>query len=86
MAVAEPQIDTRVPEGVPTNLVALWYDDTWRDLDAAATFSLRQEVLSRLSRGNPRHPEPSGPGLGEAVLGAAAMGLGLAAMRQKRRR
>lgn len=85
MAIAEPQIDTRVPEGVPTNLVALWNDNTWRDLDAEVTLSLRREVLSRLSTGG-RHPEPSGPGLGEAVLGAAAMGIGIAAMRQKRRK
>lgn len=86
MATAQPQIDTRAPEGVPTNLVALWYDDTWRDLDAAVTLSLRQKVLSRLSRSHAPRPESSS-GLGEALLGlgVATFGLGVVSMRRKRK-
>jgi|GEM_PF-5248862 len=73
----DPQIDWRRPDGVPHDLVALWEDPTWRDLDSATVLMLRQQVLQRLEDGGA--PSSSGPSFGSVVLDAAAFGLGVAA-------
>lgn len=76
-----PDVDWKRPAGVPANGAALWEDETWRDLDAGETMLLRSQVVTAMSRGS-APPEPSSPSFALAALGAAAVGLGVAATRK----
>lgn len=77
-----PNVEWSRPAGVPTDGVALWNDPTWRDLDAGTTMLLRSQVIATMTRGG-TPPEPSSPTFALAALGAAAVGLGVAAARKK---
>lgn len=76
-----PDVDWKRPAGVPANGAALWEDTTWRDLDAGEAMLLRSQVVAAMSRGS-APPEPSSPNFALAALGAAAVGLGVAATRK----